>query len=55
MSWVRNQTRMIWIGERTLDFPLFYSIYRIHPGGFKCLPCDGQRANNDCRYTDKDK
>lgn len=50
-----EQTRMIWIGERTLDFPLFYSIYRIHPGGFKCLPCDGQRANNDCRYTDKDK
>ena len=54
-AWVRNRTKMIWIGERTLDFPLFYNIYWIHPGGFKRLPSNGQCANNDCRYTDKDK
>lgn len=53
--WVRNRTRMIWIGESQVFFPLFYSIYRIHSGGFKRLPGNGQRANKDCRYTDKDK
>ena len=41
--------------DRTLDFPLFYTIYRIHPGGFKRLPGNGQRANKDYRYTDKNK
>ena len=54
-KWGWNRTRTIWIGERTLDFPLFYTIYRIHPGGFKRLPGNGQRANKDYRYTDKNK